>query len=142
MLSAQTAEQADFWRWVPHPEVWLLVGGLIGLYAYAVRVIGPKAVPAGRPAVTRRQIGFLVAGTLLLWVASDWPVHDIGEQYLYLVHMCQHLALDAGDAAADAARHPRVAGAARRRQGPRSTDGCTSWPARSPPAFCSTAWCS
>ena len=93
MLSAQIAEQADFWRWVPHPEVWLLVGGLVALYTYAVRVIGPKAVPAGRPAITRRQVGFFVAGSLLLWVASDWPVHDIGEQYLYLVHMCQHLAL-------------------------------------------------
>ena len=24
---AQTAGSTDFWRWVPHPEVWLLVGG-------------------------------------------------------------------------------------------------------------------
>ena len=30
---------------------------------------------------------------MLLWVAADWPVHDIGEQYLYLVHMSQHLVL-------------------------------------------------
>jgi putative membrane protein len=84
---------ADFWRFVPHPEVWLLVGALTGLYVYAVRVIGPKAVPAGQPAVTRSQVRWFVFGILLLWVAADWPVHDIGERYLYFVHMVQHLVL-------------------------------------------------
>jgi putative membrane protein len=83
----------DAWRWVPHPEVWVLVGGLVGLYAYAAGVIGPKAVPAGEPAVTRSQRRWFVLGIVLLWLASDWPVHDIGEQRLYLVHMTQHLAL-------------------------------------------------
>jgi putative membrane protein len=92
-MLAQSAGGADFWRWVPHPEVWLLVGGLIALYVYAVRVIGPKAVPAGEPAITRRQLGFFAAGMTLLWLATDWPVHDIGERYLYLVHMSQHLVL-------------------------------------------------
>ena len=27
---------------------------------------------------------------VLLWVASDWPMHDISEEYLYSVHMIQH----------------------------------------------------
>jgi putative membrane protein len=27
------------------------------------------------------------------WVASDWPIHDISEEYLYSVHMMQHMAL-------------------------------------------------
>ena len=93
MLALLAAEGADFWRWVPHPEVWVLVGGLVGLYAYAARVIGPKAVPAGRPAVTRHQVTWFALGIVLLWGASDWPVHDIGERYLYLVHMSQHLVL-------------------------------------------------
>ena len=31
MRLAAAAESVDFFRWVPHPEVWLLVGGLIGL---------------------------------------------------------------------------------------------------------------
>ena len=47
--------EADFWRWVPHPEVWLLVVSLVVLYVYAARVIGPKVVPAGTPAVTKAQ---------------------------------------------------------------------------------------
>lgn len=86
-------QHTDFFRWVPHPEVWLLVGGVVALYVWAGRVIGPKAVPAGTSPYTRFQLACFVAGTLTLWVASDWPVHDIGEQYLYSVHMTQHLVL-------------------------------------------------
>ena len=33
------AASTDFWAFVPHPEVWLLVGSLVGLYTYAGRVI-------------------------------------------------------------------------------------------------------
>ncbi|HEX4867234.1 MAG TPA: cytochrome c oxidase assembly protein [Acidimicrobiales bacterium] len=89
-MIAQAAGGTDFWRWVPHPEVWLLVGGVIGLYVYGARVIGPKAVPAGTPAVTASQKRWFVFGILMLWLAADWPVHDIGEEYLYFVHMAQH----------------------------------------------------
>lgn len=83
----------DVWRWVPHPEVWVLVGGLVLLYGYAGRVIGPKAVPAGEPPVTTVQRRWFALGIGLLWVAADWPVHDIGEEYLYSVHMVQHTLL-------------------------------------------------
>jgi putative membrane protein len=34
-----------------------------------------------------------VAGVLLLWLSSDWPVHDLAEEYLYSMHMIQHMAL-------------------------------------------------
>ena len=47
---------ADPWRFQFHPEVWVLVGFLTGAYIYMVRVIGPKAVPAGQPAVSRRSV--------------------------------------------------------------------------------------
>ena len=30
---------------------------------------------------------------LMLWAASDWPIHDIGENYLYSAHMLQHMML-------------------------------------------------
>lgn len=87
------ATAAEFWRWVPHPEVWILVGGLVALYTYAARVIGPKAVPGGRRPVSAAQWRWFTVGIVLLWVATDWPVHDIGEQYLYSVHMVQHILL-------------------------------------------------
>lgn len=76
-----------------HPEVWLLVGFLTGAYVYMVRVIGPKAVAPGQPVVTRTNIVTFVAGMLLLWVSSDWPLHDISEEYLYSAHMVQHMSL-------------------------------------------------
>jgi len=78
-------------RW--HPEVWLLVGFLAGAYVYMVRVIGPKAVPAGSPVVTRRHLISFAAAMLLVWAASDWPLHDISEEYLYSAHMFQHMVL-------------------------------------------------
>jgi putative membrane protein len=93
VLLTAPAPGVDFWRWVPHPEVWVLVGGVVALYVYAVRVIGPKVVPAGTPVVTRGQKRWFVFGILLLWLAADWPVHDIGEEYLYFVHMAQHTVL-------------------------------------------------
>ena len=93
MVIAQAAGSTDFWRWVPHPEVWLLVVGVTALYVYAARVIGPKVVPAGAPAVTRSQKRWFAFGILLLWAAADWPVHDVGEEYLYFVHMIQHTVL-------------------------------------------------
>jgi putative membrane protein len=87
------ATSADAWRWQAHVEVWVLVLGVLALGLYAVRVVGPKVVPAGRPIVTARQKGFFWAGLLLLWVASDWPIHDISEEYLFSAHMVQHLLL-------------------------------------------------
>ncbi len=87
------ASAPDLWRFQPHPEVWVLLVSLTALYIGAARVVGPKAVPAGTPVLTRRNKLAAVAGLLLLWVASDWPMHDIAEEYLYLVHMIQHTIL-------------------------------------------------
>jgi putative membrane protein len=68
------------------------VAFLVGAYIYTVRVIGPRVRP-GQPAVTGHQIAFFTAGMALLWGASDWPMHDIGERYLYSAHMLQHMML-------------------------------------------------
>jgi len=96
----------DPWSWRPHPEVWLLLAGVIGLGFYATRVIGPKMVGdrssrsdhdgfrgsrAEVPSVTARQKRFFAAGVISLAIAADWPMHDIAEEYLYSVHMLQHL---------------------------------------------------
>jgi putative membrane protein len=76
-----------------HPEVWLLVAFLTGAYVYMVRVIGPRAVGPGRPAVSRSNLVSFVLAMVVLWLASDWPMHDISEEYLYSMHMVQHMAL-------------------------------------------------
>lgn len=80
----------DPWRWQPHVEVWVLVLAVVALGVYAARVIGPK-VTGPEPAVTRRQKAFFAAGVLALWLGSDWPMHDVSEEYLYAVHMVQHM---------------------------------------------------
>jgi putative membrane protein len=83
----------NVWKFRSHPEVWLLVAFLIGAYVYAIRVIGPRLVRPGQPVVRWRQIACFVAGIALLWAASDWPIHDVGENNLYSVHMLQHMIL-------------------------------------------------
>ena len=56
-------------------------------------MIGPRAVQPGRAVVTRRQVACFVGGLAMLWLASDWPMHDIAEEYLYSAHMLQHMML-------------------------------------------------
>lgn len=90
-LLAQVRTEAVGWQ--PHPEVWLLLASLLGLALYATKVLGPKVVPDGEPIVTGRQKGFFAFGMVVLWLATDWPMHDIGEQQLYSVHMVQHFLL-------------------------------------------------
>jgi putative membrane protein len=85
--------QADVnpWQFNLHPEVLALVALIIGLGWYATHVIGPKVVPADQPIVTRGQKLSFWSATALLLVAAGWPIHDIAEQYLFSVHMTQHL---------------------------------------------------
>jgi putative membrane protein len=81
------------WRFELHPEVLVLVAFLIGSYTYMVRSIGPAAVGVGERPVTRRNVWSFVAAMAMLLAASWWPLHDIGEQYLYSAHMLQHMML-------------------------------------------------
>jgi len=91
MLAA--TQFADPWRFQANPEVYVLVAFLVGAYVYMVRTIGPKAVAAGEPPIRRRQLVSFVAAMVVLFVASTWPIHQIGEDYLYSVHMIQHMLL-------------------------------------------------
>ena len=73
-----------------HPDVWLLVLAVAAGYAYAIRRLGPKLAPTGTRVVTPFQLATFSAGLLALWIASDWPIHDLGENYLFSIHMVQH----------------------------------------------------
>ena len=112
----------DPWQWQPHPEVWVLVAGIVGLGFYATRVIGPKVAATSRHSrssspvaslpnrvsrlrlqtsqahtegdfviVSVKQKRYFTAAVVSLAIAADWPMHDIAEEYLYSVHMLQHL---------------------------------------------------
>lgn len=77
------------WAWHAHPSVWVVIGLSVGAYAYGIRVIGARLGGT----VTRRQIATFAAGILVMWAAADWPVHDLAENYLFSVHMVQHIML-------------------------------------------------
>jgi putative membrane protein len=66
----------------PHADVLLvLLASGVG-YWWATTRIAPAS---------RRQRGWFTAGLLLVFVASTWPVHDVAEDRLYVVHMVQHV---------------------------------------------------
>ncbi len=79
--------------WTAHPEVWVLLLGTLVLGWYTARVLEPKAVALGHRPISRRQRLWFVLGFFGIWIASDWPMHDIAEDYLYSVHMLQHMLL-------------------------------------------------
>lgn len=92
MTAMQIAVNSHPWRFQAHPEVWLLVFAVVAGYIYAIRVLGPRVVDS-KSTITRRQGVLFVIGALILWGASDWPIHDISEEYLYSAHMLQHMML-------------------------------------------------
>lgn len=83
------AATASFPAWHAHPDVWALMLGIGGLYWSAVR--RHRASHPGEVAATRGQQACFYGGVAVMWLASDWPIHDLAEGYLYSVHMVQHL---------------------------------------------------
>jgi len=81
------------WRFQAHPEIWLLLAFLIGAYTYAVKVIGPQAGVPKDQILSRKNLMAFIGGIGLVWFSTDWPMHDISEEYLYSVHMFQHMVL-------------------------------------------------
>lgn len=82
--------QAGLPSWHPHWDVWAIVFILGVGYWYAVTRIGP--IVAGSR-VGRRQALVYAAGVAILWIVSDWPLHDLAEERLFIFHMIEHLAL-------------------------------------------------
>lgn len=82
---------ASPWEWHAHPDVWALGIVLLGGYWLAVTRLGPSRVSPGEPVATRRHVTCFILGVAAMWLHADYPVHDIGEQYLFSVHMFQHI---------------------------------------------------
>ncbi len=92
IIAAEVSTSASV-PWQAHPEVWFLVVSAIALGWFASKVVQPKAIEAGYPPISRQQKFWFVVGVAGVWLVSDWPVHDVAEDHLYLVHMFQHLGL-------------------------------------------------
>lgn len=83
--------EASPWQFHAHPEVWVPMLVLLGGYFLALRRLGPRRVAPGEVVATSVQKTCFVLGVAALWVGSDWPIHDLAEDYLFSVHMVQHL---------------------------------------------------
>ena len=75
--------------WHLHPDVLVLVAGLLVAYWYAVVVWRPHIRDAGR--VRRSQVVLYLSGVAVIYFAAGSPIHDLGERYLLSVHMTQHM---------------------------------------------------
>jgi putative membrane protein len=75
----------------PHLDVWALIAALGLGYAFALRRVGPRFVSPGEPPASRSQRRCFWLGLAVLWLASDWPVHDLAEGSFFTAHMLQHL---------------------------------------------------
>ncbi|MFB3739520.1 MAG: cytochrome c oxidase assembly protein [Candidatus Velamenicoccus archaeovorus] len=75
--------------WHPHPDIWLVLGGVWA--AYLVTVRRHRGRVRADDARERRRTWFFSLGMLTLWIASDWPIHDLAEDYLFGAHMVQHM---------------------------------------------------
>ncbi len=80
-----------FPAWHPHVDVWALIGAFALLYVLSVRK--ERARRPGEKVLTRAQGASFATALIVTFVASDWPLHDVAERYLYSAHMVQHLLL-------------------------------------------------
>ena len=73
-----------------HPSVVLVLGAAATFFWWAFGRLGPTLVPTGQEIYSSRQRNWVIAGLGFAFVWSYWPLHDIAEKYLFLVHMTQH----------------------------------------------------
>ena len=78
--------------WHPHYDVWALLLVLGVGYWYANSRLHPH-LARSMPGPTRRQWWQWYLGLALMWLASGWPLHDIGAQSLFTAHMVEHMLL-------------------------------------------------
>lgn len=60
-------------------------------YVLAITKLGPRLAPPGTEPATTKQKAFFLTGVAIMWIASDAPIHDISEDFLFSIHMVQHL---------------------------------------------------
>lgn len=86
---AHSAIDVNVWRWEPS----LLLGliALIGAYTYGAVTLRQRGL--WDKDATRRHVGFFAAGVLTLFLALVSPIDYIGENYLFSIHMVQHILL-------------------------------------------------
>lgn len=88
MTAVSVAESP--WVWEARPDVWLLIAGLGLAYWWSIRRLRPR-LPGPPPPPTAVVKARFTAGLAVLWLAVDWPMDRLGDDYLFSVHMAQFL---------------------------------------------------
>ena len=78
--------------WHAHFDVWLVIATIGFGYWYLNARIRPHLRPLASPPGGREMSAFYT-GLVLLFVVSNWPLHDLAETSLYWVHMTNHLVM-------------------------------------------------
>lgn len=81
----------DPWSFNLDPGVVVLLALLAGAYVGALRWVAPGWAPRPEAAVSPAQVSFFALGVGSLLVALGWPLHQMGERFLFSAHMTQHL---------------------------------------------------
>jgi len=69
--------------WHPHYDVWALIISLVIFFELSTK----------NEIIKKEKRRLWYSGLLILWVFTDYPIHDIGEKYLFSVHSVEHLVL-------------------------------------------------
>lgn len=90
-VAAESVGISDVTPFHLHLDVLGVLGAMVLLYEYGLRRLAPIHAPRGEIVVTSRQRKAFYAGILSLYLVSSYPVHDIGENSLFMFHMVEHL---------------------------------------------------
>lgn len=71
------------WQWIPYPGIWAV--SILPLLLYG------RSVRRHEQPADRRKVAQFVAGMVVFWLASDWPLGTLGAGYLATAHMAQYL---------------------------------------------------
>jgi putative membrane protein len=89
-LAVSLSEVAPFHL---HLDVYGVVIAAAVFYEYAIRRLAATHAPRGEAPVRRHQRPLFYAGLLTIAIVSGYPMHDIGENSLFIFHMVEHLGL-------------------------------------------------
>lgn len=86
VFAAQAIESP--WVWEARPDVWLLMSAIGAAYAWSITSLRRRLPNAPSPASISAKIRFAV-GLAVLWIAVDWPMDRLGDDFLFSAHMVQ-----------------------------------------------------
>ncbi|MCH2658039.1 MAG: cytochrome c oxidase assembly protein [Dehalococcoidia bacterium] len=81
------------WSWDPQffPGIWVVMLCIIGSYFFVYVKSSKRSSSSDQRIATNKEKLSFVAGWVLLWVMTDWPIGVLGSGYLLSAHMLQYV---------------------------------------------------